>query len=126
MDILSMFLRVTMFLELHFYAFGWLDPCHEKDNNITLFRMVYGFSKCREDDACFATHMLENKKLLSLKQWHLKIGYPDKIVSCNTIKRYILLPYWFKIALLKNWMNAPSQWMREGVCTLKWRMLSLC
>ena len=43
---------------------------------------------------CFTTHMLQNKKLLSLllKQWHLKMGYTDRAVSFNTFKQYILLP----------------------------------
>ena len=42
-------LRVGMFLELHYYAFGLLDPCHEKDTDITLFHIVYGVPKYRED-----------------------------------------------------------------------------
>ena len=34
--------------------------------------------KCKVHHACFATHMLQNKELLSLKQlWHLKIGYTE-------------------------------------------------
>ena len=28
-----------------------------------------------------ALHMLQNKELLSLKQWHFKIGYTDRTVS---------------------------------------------
>ena len=55
MDIRLKFLKVSTFLELHYYTFGLLDPCREKDTDIT--------------HACFATHMLQNKELLSLKQW---------------------------------------------------------
>ena len=52
----------------------------EKDADFTLFHITYGFAsaeKVRCPHACFATHMLQNKELLSLKQWHLKIGYRD-------------------------------------------------
>ena len=40
--------RVSTFLELH-YAFGLLDPCREKDTDIILFHLLYGFPNCRED-----------------------------------------------------------------------------
>ena len=42
--------------------------------------------KPRSPHTCFATHILQNKKLLSLKQWHLKIGYTDIIMSFNVLK----------------------------------------
>ena len=33
--------------------------------------------------ACFSTHMLKNKELLSLNQWHLTIVHTDRTVSFN-------------------------------------------
>ena len=41
----------------------------------------------------FTIHMLQNKELLSLKQWHLIIGYIDRTMSFITFKQYIVLPY---------------------------------
>ena len=65
------------------------------DTDITLIPVVSRFPKCRDGEVppCFfVTHMLENKELLSLKQWHLKIRYRDRIVSFNVSKWNILLP----------------------------------
>ena len=78
------------FLELHYYVFCLLDPCHENGTDITLFCVVYGFIKCREGKvphSCFATHITQNKELLWLKQGHLKIGYTGRTVSFNAFNR---------------------------------------
>ena len=37
--------------------------------------------KVRSPRTCFTAHTLQNKELLSLKQWHRRIGYADGIVS---------------------------------------------
>ena len=75
--------------------FTGFHPSSEKDTDIALIRAVSGFPKCkkvRSPHTCFATHALQNKEQLSLKQWHLKIGYGDRSPSFNAFKQYILLP----------------------------------
>ena len=39
--------------------------------------VVVCVEKARSPYACFVTHMLQNKVLLSLNQWHLKIHYKE-------------------------------------------------
>ena len=58
-------------------AFGPLGTSCEKGTAITVLQ---------------TTHMLQNKELLSLKQWYHKIRYKDRTVSFKAIQWYILLP----------------------------------
>ena len=62
--------------------------------------------------------MLQNKELLSLKQWHLKIHYADRTVCCIAFKRYILL-YYITILIdncsLKKGMNAKKTLTGPGL-----------
>ena len=61
----------------NYYAFALLDTSCEKDPDITVYR---------SPRTCFTIHMLQNKELLSQKQWHLKIGYADRTVSFNAFQ----------------------------------------
>ena len=51
----------------------------------------------------FATHMLQNKELLLLKQRHLKIAYTDRNVSFKTIYPVTIV---MENCAVKNLMNA--------------------
>ena len=87
--------RFSVFRLRNYYAFCLLDTSCEKDIGIAVILVVCGFSKCRDGKvprSCFTTHKTQNKKLLPLKQWHLKIGYTNRTVSFNAFKQYILLP----------------------------------
>ena len=66
----------------NYEAFCPLDTSCEKDTGITVFLVVCGFPKCREGEITlhlFLPPTLQNKELLSLKQWNLKIGYTDEL-----------------------------------------------
>ena len=49
------------------------------------------FTQTRDSCTCFTTQMLQNKELLSRKQWHPKIGNADRTVRFLAFKMYILL-----------------------------------
>ena len=88
MDIILMFLRVSSFLE-------WEIIMHLSVGLALPYFLSYAdfqsAEKVTSPQTCFTTNMLQNEELLSLKQWHLKIGYTDRTVSFNASKQFILL-----------------------------------
>ena len=62
----------------------------------TAIAVVLGSQKLREGGGpprnCFITHMLQNKELFPLKQWHLKGSSTDRTMSFIYLKRYVMLP----------------------------------
>ena len=87
MDILSTFQEVCIFRMKNHYAFGPLGTC-EKDTYIIVD--FQNTEKVQSLLTCFTNHMLQNKELFSLKQWHLRICYTDRNVSFNSFKQYSL------------------------------------